>query len=249
MKLPWCPNKKPPKQTPDISQFLWKNSWTIDELYQKIVVPIDLAKTFATTDFYSLVCHFTFFPFVIFCQKKIKSNNIFTLLYILLCHKTKTKNKPGVNKRFCLQKCKLYIHLKTKFLIISCQFFENSSSCPKLLLFWKIWKICATLKQQPLKIEFPAFPLFFGLCLSCFTLKYYHFFAHHSVFLVGKIAGKRWHRKEIKKFSLLFPHILCQLCEWWCWMDAMKNKIKKVFLTHITAHSTLWLSLISSSSF
>ena len=131
-------------------------------------------------------------------------------------------------------------------MIISCQFFENSSSCPKLLLFWKIWKICATLKQQPLKIEFPAFPLFFGLCLSCFTLKYYHFFAHHSVFLVGKIAGKRWHRKEIKKFSLLFPHILCQLCEWWCWMDAMKNKIKKVFwhISLLTAPCDLVLFLL-----
>ena len=90
------------------------------------------------------------------------------------------------------------------------------------------------------------FPCFFGLCLSCFTLKYYHFFAHHSVFLVGKIAGKRWHRKEIKKFSLLFPHILCQLCEWWCWMDAMKNKIKKVFwhISLLTAPCDLVLFLL-----
>ena len=98
---------------------------------------------------------------------------------------------------------------------------------------------------------------YFSLLLPCFWSlfvmfysKILPFFRSSFSFLVGKIAGKRWHRKEIKKFSLLFhPHILCQLCEWWCWMDAMKNKIKKVFLTHITAHSTLWLSLISSSSF
>ena len=204
MKLPWCPNKKPPKQTPDISQFLWKNSWTIDELYQKIVVPIDLAKTFATTDFYSLVCHFTFFPFVIFCQKKIKSNNIFTLLYILLCHKTKTKNKPGVNKRFCLQKCKLYIQLKTKFLIISCQFFENSSSCPKLLLFWKIWKICATLKQQPLKIEFPAFPLFFWSLFVMFYSKILPFFRSSFSFFSRKNCRKTLTQKGNQK---VFPSV------------------------------------------
>jgi len=96
---------------------------------KKIVVPIDLAKNtffFAIkTDFYSLVCHFTFLSPLLFSVKSY--NNIFTLLYILLCHK---KNKPGVNKRFCLQKCKLYIKKRNYGLIISCQFFENSSSCP-----------------------------------------------------------------------------------------------------------------------
>ena len=64
------PEQETPETDPWHITIFVKNSWTIDELYQKIVVPIDLAKTFATTDFYSLVCHFTFFPFVIFCQKK-----------------------------------------------------------------------------------------------------------------------------------------------------------------------------------
>ena len=117
---------------------------------------------------------------------------------------------------------------------------------PALHYYYEIWKICATLKQQqPLKFIFPGpaasipdYSLNF-LVFVCHVLLYkillpIFFRAHHSVFLVGKIAGKRWHRKEIKKFSLLFPHILCQLCEWWCWMDARWKIKSKKFFWHIS---------------
>lgn len=124
---------------------------------------------------------------------------------------------------------------------------------PALHYYYEIWKICATLKQQqPLKFIFPGpaasipdYSLNF-LVFVCHVLLYKIllpiFFSRSSFsFFSRKNCRKTLTQKGNQKvFPSVPPYFMSTLRMMMLNGCEMKNKIKKVFLTHITAdHSTL----------